>query len=319
MLRKEYYTVYEKSHLRLKKSTGPYCVYGVEMSGRRIYIAAAALFVLVLSCLFFSGCGDNAAESGKITVAVTIVPEETFVRAVCGDLVNIITLVPPGSSPETYEPSPKTMEDLGRASVYFSIGVPAEESYILPLVGNVKIVSLAERAAAVYPDRLFEEGGRDPHVWLSPKRVIVMIDTIAVEMGALDPENKELYLSNAQSYIKQIEDADSYIKAAFEGKMGRSFIAFHPAFGYFADDYGLTMYSLEEEGKAVTARHIKDMADLAKTNNIKVIYYQAETDGSQSEAFAQEIGGAAISLAPLSADYTENLKLMADTMAENMK
>jgi zinc transport system substrate-binding protein len=78
------------------------------------------------------------------------------------------------------------------------------------------------------------------------------------------------------------------------------------------------MYALEEEGKEATAEHLQDMIDLAKAENIKVIFYQEEIDSSQSKAFAEEIGGKTIQLSPLAADYIENLKNMAELMAEVM-
>ena len=99
----------------------------------------------------------------------------------------------------------------------------------------------------------------------------------------------------------------------------RKFIVYHPAFGYLAEDYDLTMYSLEEEGKEATPRHLADMIDLAKSENIKAIFYQEEIDSSQSKAFAEEIGGRTIQLSPLAADYIENLKAMAQLMAEVMQ
>jgi zinc transport system substrate-binding protein len=79
------------------------------------------------------------------------------------------------------------------------------------------------------------------------------------------------------------------------------------------------MYSLEEEGKEATPRHLADMIDLAKSENIKAIFYQEEIDSSQSKAFAEEIGGRTIQLSPLAADYLENLKAMAQLMAEVMQ
>ena len=81
------------------------------------------VFCLIMSLLFLliSGCGTSDGDNGdnKITIAVSIVPEETFARAVCGDLVDIVTLVPPGYSPGSYEPTAELMEKFSDASIYF--------------------------------------------------------------------------------------------------------------------------------------------------------------------------------------------------------
>jgi len=292
---------------------------------------------LVFCLLFITSCSTSetskksAQSSGAIVdssdealaekpiIAVTIVPEQTLVEAVCGDLAEVIPMVPPGNSPENYEPTPEEMEKFSDASLYFSIGVPTEEANILPNVGDVKVVSLHDEVASVYPERTFESGERDPHIWLSPKRVSVMIETIASEMSALDPNNEAIYNENANVYIKQLDELDKEIRAALEGVQSRKFIVYHPAFGYFADDYGLEMYALEDEGKEATAQHLQEMIDLANAENIKVIFYQEEIDSRQSEAFAEEIGGKTMQLSPLSADYIDNLKSMAELMAEVMQ
>lgn len=282
-------------------------------------------FLLCLCLIPAAGCGAGDTQSRQSgagerpVAAVTIVPQQTFVKAVCGDLAEVITLVPPGYSPESYEPTARQMERLSGAHIYFSIGVPVEKAGILQSMGNARVVSLEDEAALVYPDRTFDSGERDPHLWLSPKRVKVMIGVIAREMAALDPENKDVYSQNAKAYIKKLDELDGEILAALEGVVNRKFIVFHPAFGYLADDYGLTMYALEEDGKEATPRHLQQMIDLAKSENIKVIFYQEEMDSSQSRAFAEEIGGKTMQLAPLAADYIENLRKMAKAIAEVMQ
>ena len=280
------------------------------------------LLIVIIYAAFLTACTRTEAEDEKDTkliVAVSIVPEKTFVEAVCGDLVEVVTLIPPGNSPENYEPTPMQMEKFNKASVYFSIGVPTEEANILPNAGDLKVISLEGKVADVYEDRTFELGERDPHIWLSPKRVKVMVAAIANEMGTIDAANKEIYDKNAEAYMVQIDELDQEIKDALVGVQSKKFIVYHPAFGYIADDYGLEMFSLEEEGKEATPKHLQDMIDLAKKEKIKVIFYQDEIDSSQSEAFAEEIGGKTIQLSPLASDYINNLKNMADIIAEAMQ
>ncbi len=290
---------------------------------RKRFIGLLTCLALAAGLLSLAACAGEdkpAAEAdGKLIVAVSIVPERTFVEAVCGDLVDVVTLIPPGSSPENYEPTPAEMEKFADAAVYFTIGVPTEAANILPSAGDVKVVSLQDEVSKIYADRTFEAGERDPHIWLSPKRVQVMIDVIARELAALDPDNTEAYNKNATAYKAELDAADAQLREALSGVRDKAFIVYHPAFGYFADDYGLTMYALEEEGKEATAEHLQEVIDIAKADNAKVIFYQAEIDSSQSEAFAEEIGGKTMQLEPLSPDYIENLKAMAQIMAEVMQ
>lgn len=293
---------------------------------KKVFIRLTSLLlILFLSIPFIYGCKKDDTESDngekKLTVAVTILPQRAFVKAVCGELVNIITIVPPGGSPETYEPTAKQLEEFTDADIYFAIGVPLEQAKMIPRAGDTVVVKLDEKVASVYKDREFEEDERDPHNWLSPKRAVVMVKVIAEELGKLDPDNAETYNANAASYIEQLQQADTYIKGLFDAidEEKRIFLVFHPAYGYLADDYGLTMYSLEEEGKEATVQDLQNLIDYAKEHNIKVLFTQAESGSSQPAAFVQEVGGKVVVLDPLSDDYINNIKYMAEQIAESMK
>lgn len=291
------------------------------MKIRKLALTALCL-TLAFSLPFASSCAKQEAAAAetdnKTIVAVTILPQKAFVEAVCGDLAEVISVVPPGYSPENFEPTPQQRETFSKASVYFTIGVPAEKT-ILPGLTNMNIVDLAEKVAAAYPDREFAPGSRDPHIWLSPKRAKVMVETIASAMSALDAKNAQTYKENAKGYLKELDRADAAIKETFQKVQNRKFVAFHPAYGYFADDYGLEMYALEENGKEATPKQLQDMIDLAKAENIKAIFCGAETDSRQSSAFAEEIGGEKVILDHLSDDYIPNLERMAEAVAGAMQ
>ena len=273
---------------------------------------AFALFLMIFLLLAFFSCG---ARDDRPVLAVTILPERDFVAAVVGEDFRIVTLVPPGHSPETYEPTAHTMMELSGAAAYFSVGVPVEAAALLPsLPDHVKHVSLADAAAAAYPD-LTIDGGRDPHIWLSPRRVCVMVEAILDTACALRPDRAALYRENAASYIASVEAADARIRTLIADVGVTEFLVYHPAFGYLADEYGLTMHALENEGSEATAQQMASMVDMAKERGIRVIFYQAETDSRQAEAFAAEIGGRAVMLSPLAEDYVENLEVMATAIA----
>ncbi len=284
------------------------------------------IFLLIIAILLFvQGCTNEQSEnevkeeSEKLIVAVSIIPEETFVRAICGDKVHIITMIPPGMSPETYEPTPETMSFFQDADLYFAIGVPAEDANIISKIGeDTDLINLHELVAEVYEDRYFEAGGRDPHIWLSLNRAKVMVEIITEKISLLDEKNRTYYEENKDKYIEEIETKSMIISEMFENSNASSFITYHPSFGYFAEEYGLTMYSLEEEGKEATVTHLQEIIDIAKEKNIHTVFYQAEVDSKQSEAFAAEIDGNAVELAPLAADYLDNMEEMAKKIIEGM-
>ncbi|NLG33455.1 MAG: zinc ABC transporter solute-binding protein, partial [Syntrophomonadaceae bacterium] len=250
-------------------------------------------------------------------------PQASFVEAVGGDLVQVLTMIPPGASPENYAPSPKVMEQLSETDIYFTIGVPAEKDGILPRLTqvnpNMKVVDLPQLVDKIYPPREIAPGELDPHRWLSPKRAIVMVEAIAEELSTIDPEHSEIYKNNAQRYQAQLEQLHNEISTSLAGLAGQSFIIYHPSMGYFADDYGLNMIALEQEGKAATAQNIQSVIDQARKESITAVLYQAELDGKQAHTLAEELGGTAQLIAPLAADYIDNLRKTADVLNRIMK
>lgn len=310
-----------------------------------IYILILSLVISMVGCRTkdldnkedYNIAVDSNIEE-KVIVAVSIVPQETFVKAVAGDLVDIITMIPPGNSPANYQPTPKQMTKLSESKLYFSIGVPTEKANILTKLEDfnekIKVVALADIVGEVYPHRTFGEeehnehdehedchhdhGEVDPHIWLSPKRVKVMVESIKNELTDIDPQNKDIYEKNAKAYIAKLNEVDYEIKEILSKIEQNSFIIYHPAFGYFADDYGLKMVTIEEDGKQTTAQSLQNVIDFAKKENIKFVFYQEEFDSKQAEIVAKEIGGATAKVAPLAPDYIENLKNIANTFRRTL-
>lgn len=293
-----------------------------EIMNRKFIVVSFCL--IIVFTILMVGCKeqDNKTKSDEgIVVAVSIVPLEGFVNKIAGDFVDVVTMIPPGFSPENYQPTIQQMTKLSDSKVYFSIGVQADETSIVPKLKtynkNIELVPLDKEVSKVYKDRFFDEEdneehhehtGRDPHIWMSPKRSIVMINKIKEELIKIDSKNKLIYEKNANNFIKELEDIDEEIKDTLKNKEKQTFIIFHPSMGYFADDYNLNMLAIEESGKNATVKRLQNVIDIAREKDIKVILYQEEFDSSQAETIAKEINGRTIEIAPLDISYIESLK-----------
>ena len=161
--------------------------------------------------------------------------------------------------------------------------------------------------------------GRDPHVWMSPKRAAVMVEAIRDALIAADDKNAETYRRNAEEYLQKLREIDKKLTDTLSQAKANSFIIMHPSMGYFADDYGLMQVSIEKEGKQATAEHLKAVIDYAKDNNIKVVFYQKEFDNNQAKTIASEIGGEVMELEPLASNYLENLEKLSEVFSATLK
>ncbi len=275
------------------------------------------LVLSFLLLLMLTGCKEEN-KSNKITVAVSIPPQAHFVEKICGDSVDVITMIPAGASAENYELKFSDIAKFADSELYFSIGVPAEEKGILPhLSDKTKHVDLAKAVSQNYND-LKIGSSRDPHIWLSPKRAVVIVKEIAEHLSILDPENADTYKRNCYEYIKELESLESEISDILKNRKTDTFFISHPSYGYFAQDFGLEMVVLEKEGKEITPKELTEIIKQAKEQDIKHVFYQEEAPEKTAATVAGEISekGETVKLSPLSKDYEKEMLNTAKLILE---
>jgi len=275
-------------------------------------------FVIIISVsLFFYTMilGHTAMAAGSIPVFVSIVPQKYFVEKIGSNLVKVSIMVKPGASPATYEPKPDQMVALSRAKVYYAIGVPFEKAWLKKIAAANPGLLVVHTESGIEkvpmkPDQ--SEGIKDPHVWLSPPLVIVQARNILNALLKVDPKNASIYESNYRKFIIELVDLDAELRGVFFGK-GKNirFMVFHPAWGYFARNYGLKMIPVESEGKYPKPAALRRLIEKARGHGIKVVFVQPEFSTKSAGIIAKAIGGQVVFAAPLAADWANNLKEVA--------
>jgi zinc transport system substrate-binding protein len=298
-------------------------------------ITISLLLLLAGSLLAVAGCGAEAEDSGKTVVAVSILPQAGFVKAVGGDRVEVIVMVPPGASPHTYEVTPDQMTQLSNAKMYAKVGSPVEfelawmdkliaVNKAMLVVDCAKGVQLAEMAAdeqeheEAHEDE-HEHTGLDPHIWLSAKNAKIMVRNICDGLVQVDAANEAYYEANCAAYLEQLTALDADLAAGLSGVQNRSFIVFHPAFGYFARDYGLEQIAVQQEGKEPNADYIVRLIEEAKERDIRVVFVSPQYSSQSAEVIAGEIHGKVVIINPLAEDFVSNMRSVEAAMREAMQ
>lgn len=288
------------------------------------------------------GCrtAQMPSAADRILVTVSIVPQQYFVERIGGRRVQVNVLVPPGVDAHTYEPKPAQLRALARSQVYFTIGVEFEKAWMGRILGanpSLRVVDATEgidRLPAVaheeaprltVRERLLgfvKKGGAapqevefDPHVWLSPRLVREQAQTIYETLAELDPAHDEEYRANFEAFLADIDALDREIRRSLEGVESRTFMVFHPAWGYFARDYGLTMLAVEVGGQEPSPQELARLIALAKQERIRIIFAQPEFSARAAETIAREIGGQVVLVSPLAYDWLSNLRTVAQAFA----
>ena len=151
-------------------------------------------------------------------------------------------------------------------------------------------------------------GMHDPHVWLDPMNLIVMTDNTVAELSAADPDNAAFYRENGEALKAEIKNVSDEVAAQLKDVAGKSLVVHHPAFGYFADRFGLKQVPLEIEGKEPGAVDMAKVVDFIKKNNAKAVFMQAQIPDSVIKSVAEETKVRVITLDPLKENVLENIK-----------
>ena len=285
-----------------------------------------SLLILLFATFILLDCTQGKKSESiddKPILTVTIDPQRYFLEQIVGDKFTINTLVPPGTSPETYEPAPSVMVDMNKSKLYFMVGdLGFEKAWSKRLAENnprIKIIDCSqnlELIEGVEHNHTDDHGhshshvGMDPHLWSSPAAVKGLTKNMLNSIIEFDPEYKETYLLNYNNFIGRVNNTDSIIKELLTDIPTRSFIIFHPSLGYFSHQYDLHQYSIESEGKNPSPAQIKMLIDNASKENINTVFIQRGFDEKNAEVVAREIGADVFEIDPLSYDWdTELIKI----------
>lgn len=290
---------------------------------------SALVSILLVNSAAYPAAPPSARD--KIKVFVSILPQAYFVERVGGRMVDVSVMVGPGHSPHTYEPTPRQMAEIGKARIYFTIGVLFETVWIKRLSSSnpdMKVIDMSQgielrpmQGVHDHGDEVgrHDEGAlKDPHTWLSLRLAKVHAQNIASGLISEDPEQRAYYEENLKRFHQDLDRLDSEITQMFVGATSRRFMVFHPAWGYFAADYGLEQIPVEIGGKDPTARTLAMIVDRAKEEGIKVVFVQAQFSTRNADTIARAIGGRTIQIDPLARDYPANMKKIAEILREAM-
>ncbi len=292
------------------------------------------LSLLVLVTTLFAACQpsgqENTSQQKSTRVTVSILPQAYFVERITGGTVTINVMVGPGEEAHTYEPKPEQMKFLTQSQIFLTIGLEYESVWL-------------PRFEAANPDLLFidsSEGiqriplatdhtdhdeeedhqddatqGLDPHVWLSPKNGRIIAENTLLALVDLLPESAEVFQENYETLIADIAHVDARITSTLDGMEHRQFMVFHPAWGYFADQYDLEQLPVQVGGQDPSASELASLIKIAQDEKIRVIFIQPTFNTASVDAIAQEIDAEVAVVDPLAQDWLSNLEAAADAFA----
>lgn len=314
----------------------------------RPLLAGAAFLLAGAVLLLAAACGGDArapaagagSGEGAIVVAVTVPPLAWLADEIGGDRVEVTVLLPPGTEPHAYEPSPREMAALDRATVFIAVGHPQlafERRYVEPALAarpEIAVVRLAGGAdggadgsgaegGGVEADHQAEDeaaghGESDPHLWLSPARMRAAARELASVLAHIDRAGADGYRQRLTATERRIDEADRAAADLLAGLPRRRFLVVHPAWGAFAEHYGLEQVAIERHGKEPGPRELAERLDAARREGVGTVFVQQGFAERPARVIAEELDAEVVALDPLTRDWDDNLVVVARALAAEL-
>lgn len=291
---------------------------------------AASLSVFLTSCQ--PACCPHAAE-GHLRVAVSVPPQAYFVERVGGRRVHVEVMIPPGYSHVDYPLTPRKMAVLSHADLYVKVGHPGfefEARHVDPFLAQVPGVRVVDMSQGMrFLETPGTEGpvccdshdhahaGSDPHVWVAPATVAVAAENIARALEEADPAHAGEYRSNLRDFLDDIRALDLEIRSKVGGEdAGRSFLVYHPTWGYFAHQYGLKQIAIESEGREPSAARLIELIEEARREEVEVVFVQEGFPRKSAQIIAEAVGGRVVTADPQRQDWLANLREVSTALSK---
>ena len=245
-----------------------------------------------LLAFFLSACAgqpvSNAAQSAPVVLTSTPWLAD-ITRSIAGDRLQVESLLPNGSDPHSYQPTPQDAARVSKSKLIIVNGAGYEQFLQSMLENAGGETTLVEASTGVSVRE--EAGSVDPHMWLDPNNMISYVENIREALTHLDPGGEAIYKSNADSYIAQLKALDLWIQEQV-GQIPvekRLLITNHESLGYFAKRYGFTMAGTVIESfssdASPSAQQLAALIDQIRSSGAPAIFL----DAADSDTFAQQI------------------------------
>ena len=278
--------------------------------------------IYILTLFICCACGHTPQQSEKPVITVTLEPLRYFTEAIAGDCFEVVSMVPKGSSPESYDPTPQQLVNLSKSQAYLRIGyIGFEQAWMKKLEANYPTMKVYDtskgvdliRAEGHWHGDHYHEGGVEPHIWNSTQNASVIADNIYAALCEMDADHQPEYKQRLDSLKQVIARTDADVRTLL-ANADSTFLIYHPALSYFARDYGLHQISIEEGGKEPSPATLKTLIETCRREGAQVIFVQQEFDQRNAQLIADELGIEIVPINPLSHDWAEEMLRVANSL-----
>lgn len=260
---------------------------------------------------------DLMASPDRLRVAVSVPPLAEMVQFIGGDRVEVMAMLEQSDRCGTFEVRPSRISWLASADILFLSGLTWEDQQFPRLRGQLPKLDVVDLREGLTLHRISVDHGDhqhqfwDPHIWLDPILAIELSRRIANSLAALNPEFAAEFQQRKVALELELSSLHRRIGEILEPFHGTVLLVYHPAFGYFAERYGLSQVAIQHSGREPTPRQLREILQFARQQQATTIFVQPQENRHHAEIVAQTIGADVIELDPMSTDWIANLNRIA--------
>lgn len=223
-----------------------------------------------------------------------------FARQVTGDRCEVLCILPPGTDPHSYQPTPRDAQLALRADLCLENGLYLEGKSWMANLARDAGKPVITCTAGITPLQIEEEGEtiNDPHAWFNPRNAARYVNNIVQAISEFDPAGREEYEARAKLYLQQLRVLDAWIREQFNAipPAARILVTSHDAFNYFATEYGFQNQAPVgwstggEVGGGMTPERRRNVIESVRGFGVKALFVETSVNPKLIREIAAEAG-----------------------------
>lgn len=252
-----------------------------------------------LSLSFLLLLVSMASYAQKLTVGITLQPYFSYVKAVVGDLAEVLPLVDEGFNPHNYQPQTNDLRRLNMMDVIVVNGI-GHDDFALKVIAAADrsdlIVIQANKDVPLLPamGQSVGNGAVNPHTFVGISTTIQKVYTIANEMAKIDPDNAKLYRKNARAYALKFRKMkhQAMLELSDINTSGMKVATTHNAYGYILQEFGVEVTAVIEPAHGVepSASQLQETIKKIRQSGIDVLFYELNMPNRYVNTIEKETG-----------------------------
>ncbi|MEK6678941.1 MAG: metal ABC transporter substrate-binding protein [Nitrospirota bacterium] len=238
----------------------------------------------------------------KLKVVTTVSPITNIVYNIGGKKIDLHGIIPEGMDSHTFEPAPSDVKYIAEADLIILNGLnletPAEKLAKSRTKKGAQVLKLGDNTITK-KEWLFDfsfpedKGDPNPHLWLNAAYAMKYAELVRDTLIEMNPENREYYKKNTNSFIKRLEQLDNAIFTAVKTipEKNRKLLTYHDSWAYFAKRYGMKVIGAIQPSDFAepSAREIAGIIDQLKKESVPAIFGSEVFPSKIEKQIAREV------------------------------